>query len=338
MSPKKEKKTVSIEDVALRANVSITTVSRVINNVATVSDKNRARVEEAVAFLKFKPNVSAQRLARGYNNAIGLVMPGYPGVFHSFYAMELIRGIGHSCEALRLDMVFHITNGFNPINTNNVGGVIFADIIENRKQVEASMEQGIPCIVINNIVEDLDVNYIGINNQLGAEIAADYLVNLGHKRIATITGALNVQSGAHRLEGFKKALEKKKILLPAEYVFQGDYSRRCARSAMEKLLALKDPPTAIFAASDDMAFEAIAYILEKGLHVPEDISIIGFDDNPNCLYGPVALTTMKQPLFQMAEEAVRVVNAHMTGKTKEKKKTVLSPELVIRDSCSHPKK
>jgi len=127
------KKKVSIEDVAARAGVSITTVSRVINNFPTVTKKNRIKVEEAVAALKFRPNVSAQRLARGLSNAVGLVMPGYPGIFHSFYAIEIIRGVGHACEALRLDLIFHITDGFNPLNTSNVGGVIFADIIDNRK-------------------------------------------------------------------------------------------------------------------------------------------------------------------------------------------------------------
>ncbi len=328
-----EKKKLSIEDVARRAKVSITTVSRVINNVSTVSKKNRAKVEEAVAHLKFKPNVSAQRLARGYNNSVGLVMPGYPGVFYSFYAIELIRGVGHACETKKLDMVFHITNGTNPINTNNVGGIIFADIIENRKQVESAIAMGTPCLIINNMVNDLDVNYIAVDNKLGGKIAADYLTSLGHKKIATVTGNLNTQAGAHRFEGFKKLLEDKNIDLPEEYVHKGDYSRRCARQAGEAFLELKDPPTAIFAASDDMALEIIALIMEKGLKVPEDISVIGFDDNPACLFGPVALTTIKQPLFKMAEDSVQLLSTIMAGKGKIKKRTILDPELVIRESC-----
>ena len=328
-----EKKKLSIEDVARRAKVSITTVSRVINNVSTVSKKNRAKVEEAVAHLKFKPNVSAQRLARGYNNSVGLVMPGYPGVFYSFYAIELIRGVGHACETKKLDMVFHITNGTNPINTNNVGGIIFADIIENRKQVESAIALGTPCLIINNMVNDLDVNYIAVDNKLGGKIAADYLTSLGHKKIATVTGNLNTQAGAHRFEGFKKLLEDKNIDLPEEYVHKGDYSRRCARQAGEAFLELKDPPSAIFAASDDMALEIIALIMEKGLKVPEDISVIGFDDNPACLFGPVALTTVKQPLFKMAEDSVQLLSTIMAGKGKIKKRTILDPELVIRESC-----
>src|SRR3989338_4522746 len=101
MKEEVKKPKVSIEDIAERAKVSITTVSRVLNNILTVGKENQARVEEAIAFYKYRPNVSAQRLAGGFNNAVGLVMPGYPGIFPSFYAIALIRGIGPSCEVLR---------------------------------------------------------------------------------------------------------------------------------------------------------------------------------------------------------------------------------------------
>ena len=329
-----EKKKFSIEDVARRAKVSITTVSRVINNIPTVSEKNRAKVEEAVAHLKYKPNVSAQRLARGYNNSIGLVMPGYPGIFYSFYAVELIRGVGHACETKRLDLVFHITNGTNPINTHNVGGVIFADVIENRKQVESALALGTPCLVINNKVDDLNVSYIAVDNIVGGKIAGDYLASLGHKRIATVTGNLNTQAGEHRHEGFKNVLAERNIELPEEYIFIGDYSRRSARSAAEAFLKLPQRPTAIFAASDEMAMEVITVIMENGLKVPDDISVIGFDDNPVCLFGAVALTTVKQPLFKMAEDSVHLLSSIVVGKEKTRKKIILTPELVIRESCA----
>ncbi len=332
------RKKVSIEDVAERAKVSITTVSRVLNKFPTVTAENQAKVEEAIAHFKFKPNVSAQRLARGVNNAIGLVMPGYPGIFHSFYAIEIIRGVGHACETLKLDLVFHITDGTNALNTHAVGGVIFADIIENRQQVEAAIEAGIPSVVINNQVEDLDIDYIAVDNSAGGKIAADYFVGLGHKKIATITGSLSTQSGLQRFEGFKNFLQSKSIPLPDEYIFQGDYSRRSARLGMEKFLSLKELPTAIFAASDEMALEAIAAILERGLKVPENFSVIGFDDNPACLYGPVALTTIKQPLFRMAEDSVKVLNSSILGKENGKTKILLPPELVIRESCAALKK
>lgn len=330
------KEKISIEDVARRAKVSITTVSRVINKVPSVSKENIARVEEAVIFFKFKPNVIAQRLAKGQNNGIGFVMPGYPGIFHSFYAIELIRGIGHACEALRLDLIFHITDGFNSLNNHNVGGVIFADIIENRKQVEEAIEAGVPCMVINNIVHDLDVNYIAVDNIKGGSIATDYLINLGHKRIATVTGNVQTQSGADRFEGYQKTLKKYDVPLNPEYIYKGDYSRRCARIAAERFFGLEEPPTAIFAASDDMALEIISVAFEKGIRIPEDISIIGFDDNPAGIYGPIALTTVKQPLFQMAESSVKILNEIVNGKSDVLVQKLLIPELIVRDSCAAP--
>jgi len=329
-----KKKKVSIEDVAQRAKVSITTVSRVINNVPTVSKKNQAKVEEAIAFLKYKPDVSAQRLASGTNNAVGLVMPGYPGIFYSFYAIELIRGVGHACETLHLDLVFHITNGYNDLNTNSMGGVIFADIIENRRQVEETLAMDVPCMVINNIVDDLDANYIGIDNAAGGYMAAEYLTELGHQRIAVITGNLQTQAGIQRLEGFRGFLKDKDISVPEEYIVQGDYSRRSARVAMEKLLQCSPRPTAVFAASDDMALECVAVLMEKGLEVPKNMSVMGFDDNPNSIYGPVALTTIKQPLFQMAEYAVKYLHNIITGKKKSMVQKVLAPQLIVRESCA----
>ncbi|MDP2939488.1 MAG: LacI family DNA-binding transcriptional regulator [Candidatus Omnitrophota bacterium] len=328
------KKKISIEDVARRAGVSITTVSRVINNVPTVSKTNRLKVEEAIRFFKFKPNISAQQLAKGESRAVGLIIPRYEGVYSSFYAVEIIRGVGSSCEQLKLDLLLHLTDGRELLNVSNLGGVIFADIIENRQQLESILEENIPCIVINNIIKDLPVNYLGIDNLKGAKTAVTYLVELGHKNIATITGSLITQCAQQRLEGYKLALKEKNVPLKEDYIEKGDFSRRSARVATLKLLDLTHPPTAIFVASDDMAQEAIAVIMEKGLKVPKDISVIGFDDNPASLYGPVSLTTMRQPLFSMAAQAVKELNAIMQGK-KTTLKAILPTELVIRESCSH---
>lgn len=328
---------VSINDVAKKAGVSITTVSRVINKVPTVNKEIAARVSRVIEELKFKPNPTAQRLAKGIQNtAIGFVIPGFPGIFHSFYAVELMRGIGHGCEVNRLDLIFHITDGTNPLRTNMAGGLIFADIIENRSQVEDALKEGLPVLVINHVVKDLDVSYIAVDNRKGGALAAEYLISLGHKRIATVTGNVNTQAGIDRLEGFEKALIKAGIVLDPDYVAKGDYSRRSARIAAEKFFALEHPPTAIFAASDEMALEIISVAYENGIKVPEDISVIGFDDNPAGLYGAIGLTTIKQPLFAMGEEAVKIINDVMTGKSQQSVHKVLMPELIVRESCSQP--
>jgi len=330
-------KKASITDVARKANVSITTVSRVLNKVPTVNKDIVQRVEKVIGELKFRPNPTAQRLARGQQNtAIGFVIPGYPGIFHSFYAVELMRGIGHGCETLRLDLIFHITDGSNPLRSNYAAGLIFADIIENQPQVETAVHEGTPCLVINHIVKDLEVSYIAVDNVKGGYTAAEYLINLGHKRIATVTGNMQTQAGIDRFEGYQKALKKHGIDCPPDYIYKGDYSRRSARQAADRFFSLENPPTAIFAASDEMALEIISVAMENGIKVPDDISIIGFDDNPAGLFGPVSLTTIKQPLFLMGEEATKVIYDIMTGKQAGLVHKILSPDLIIRESCAQP--
>jgi LacI family transcriptional regulator len=123
-------------------------------------------------------------------------------------------------------------------------------------------------------------------------------------------------------------------MIPKDYVFRGDYSRRCARQAAELFFSMSDRPTAIFAQSDDMALEVIAVANEKGLNVPKDVSVMGFDDNPQALYASVGLTTIRQPLFEIAEKAARVLHEIMNGKREERYKSVVDPELVLRDSCA----
>jgi LacI family transcriptional regulator len=330
-------KTVSIEDVARLAGVSITTVSRVINKLPSVKEKNRKIVMEAVKQLNFEPSVFAQRLATGKSNVVALVIPRYEGVFYSFYAMELIRGIGTLCEALKLDLLLHLTDSNTALNLKGAGGIIFSDIIGNRRQLEDALNAGIPCVVINHYLEDRDdVNCIAVDNRSGAEDAVNYLISLGHKKIAHVTGDLVTQAAAWRFDGYKRALKKHNIELREDYIFKTNYSRGQARQVSEDLVGMPDDqrPTAVFVASDSMALEVMAVVRERGKEVPRDLSIVGFDDNPSGLYGPVALTTVRQPLIRMAEESVKLLNKIMDPKDKPKASRILLPtELVIRESC-----
>ncbi len=324
---------ISIEDVAKRAGVSITTVSRVINKLPSVKGKNKQKVLDAVKELNFQPSVLAQRLATGKSNVIALVVPRYEGMFYSFYLLELLRGIGTLCEVLKLDLLLRLTDASSVISFRGVGGVIFADIITNRQQLEQALSQKLPVVVINNYVKDLDVTCIAVDNKLGGIQAVDYLVSLGHKKIAHITGDVITQAAADRLAGYKEALVKNNIALRQDYIFQTDYSRGAARIAAEKMLKMADAPSAVFVASDSMALEVMAVARELGKKIPEDLSIIGFDDNPSGLYGAISLTTIRQPLVKMAQESVKELNQLMASKNKEVKKIILPTELVIRESC-----
>ena len=332
-SKKNPSQGISIVDVARASGVSITTVSRVINKIGTVKDANRIRVLNAVKELKFQPSIFAQRLATGKSNVVALVIPRYEGVFYSFYALELIRGVGTMCESLKLDLLLHLTDARTPLALRGVGGIIFSDIIGNRAQLEDCLEKNIPSVVINYYVDDLDVSCIAIDNAGGAENAVNYLVELGHRKIAHITGDVMTQAAAKRLEGYKRALEKNSIKVRQDYIFPTDYSRGAARTAAENLIKAIDPATAVFVASDAMALEVMAVARELGKNIPQDLSIVGFDDNPSGLYGPVGLTTVRQPLIRMAEESVKELNRLISLKKNSPKKILLPAELVVRESC-----
>jgi DNA-binding LacI/PurR family transcriptional regulator len=325
---------INIKNVAKEAGVSIATVSRVMNKLSTVKKENKIKVEAAVKKLKFRPNVSAQRLATSRNNAIGLVIPRYADIFHSFYALQVLQGVGLSVEKLKLDLLLHITNGDTFLNLSAVEGVIFSDIIGNEEQVDNIMEAGVPCVIMNYLTRDLPVSCVAIDNFNAAFKAVEYLVKLGHSKIAAITGNLESQAAIDRLNGYLKALEENKIEDRKEYIKYGDYGRDSAISLTKDLIKLKNPPTAIFAASDEMAVGAIQVCMENGINVPRDMSVIGFDDNPLALaFSPVPITTMRQPIHKMAMVAVETLYNIITGKTKGNKKIILPAELIKRSSC-----
>ena len=329
---------ISIEDIALAASVSITTVSRVINKFPTVKEANRKSVEEAIKKFNFKPNLSAQRLASGSNNTIGLEIPRYEGIFYSFYAMEIFRSVGIACDTFKVDFLMHLTDGKSSINASAIGGVVFADVINNKKHVEDMLALGMPVVLMNYMSTDLEeASSVSVDNLKGAKTATEYLISLGHEKIAFVSGDLMTQAAQERMSGYRASLEKSGIAIQDEYILKGDYSRKSARAATERILELKQKPTAIFVSSDDMASEVVTVLMENGLKVPDDMSIIGFDDDPVCLYGPVSLTTMMQPLKEMAQMAVKELYLKMQDPDRAVNRIVLSPELIIRDSVRPPR-
>ncbi|MBU2541813.1 MAG: LacI family transcriptional regulator [Candidatus Omnitrophica bacterium] len=325
-------KKITILDVAKAASVSTTTVSRVINKFPSVTSRNRLKVEETIRKLKYRPNTSAQRLAGGRANTISLAIPRYSGLFHSFYAIEIIRSIGTICERMKLDLLLHLGGKRAFPNLGSVDGIIFADVIGNENQVDEVLDQGIPSVVINKRIDSKNVNCIYIDNRAGAREAVNYLISLGHKSIVHISGDLHTQAAQERLKGYKKALTDNRIQVNEKYIFKADYSRNSARAASEKIIKMHNKPTAIFVASDDMAMEVVSCLSEKGIKVPSDISIIGFDDDPVGLFGPIRLTTVRQPLTEMCEKALETLLYIISGKPKTIKSSVLKTELVIRDS------
>ncbi|MFH1753903.1 MAG: LacI family DNA-binding transcriptional regulator [Candidatus Omnitrophota bacterium] len=350
MTAKKARKKIAnvcIDDVAKRAGVSITTVSRVINKNPCVKVYNKDKVDHAIAELGFRPNMSARRLAGGKINTIGLILPRFEDMFHTYYVTEVIRGVCDTASNSGLDVLIHLTAkdlkpqslGTHLDNVSLCSGVIFADIQGNEDLLREVIGTQTPCVVMNHLDYKLAAACVSIDNKGGSIKAVDHIVSLGHKRIACITGDLGIQAGKERLEGYKESLKRHGIEIDKALIKRCDFSPQRARKAAVDLLGIDEHPTAIFAASDEMAVETVRALREKKLKVPQDISVIGFDDSWFATQGPIGITTVRQPLALMAEKSVAVLLDMIQSKGKASlARIVLPTELVIRETCVSPLK
>ncbi|MBD3264708.1 MAG: LacI family DNA-binding transcriptional regulator [Candidatus Omnitrophica bacterium] len=325
---------ITIKDVAKKAGVSIATVSRFLNKSPSLKEENRRRIELAIKELNYQPSIYARRLAGGHLNTFALIIPGYEGIFYSFYAMEIMREVAAALSERGIDLHLHIFWGKDNFKTSLVDGAIIADVIDNGKQVKRLIEEDLPCIVINRKMDEKGVSYVAIDNFKGAYEATEFLIHHGHKNIMHLAGDLRVQGAKERLEGYKQALKKNGIKYRDEYVKITNFSRREVKGALEPLFgSKKDKPTAIFCCSDEIASEVLNFAEEQRLEVPRELSIIGFDDNPHCMYGDLMLTTVRQPLKTMVSKAVNILQENIQKDTPPQR-VVLQPELIIRDTVS----
>ncbi len=271
-----------------------------------------------------------------------LIIPRFEDIFHSFYSGEVIKGVSLAASRLKVDILVHIAERFSHddwlpsslLNHDFIDGILFADIDGDIGIIKTVIAQKMPYLVMNNYFSREAINCIAIDNKKSSVELIDYLVSLGHKKIATIAGDLTTQAGKLRLEGFKEGLLNHSIRPLQEYIEVGGFLRTPAREAAMKLLGLKDRPTAIFAASDVMALELIDVAKKSKIRIPEDLSVIGFDDNPINIYSPVKLTTVNQPISEMGRLALENLNQISQGLARLPVKIMLDTKLIKRDSCA----
>ncbi|MFH2137083.1 MAG: substrate-binding domain-containing protein [Candidatus Omnitrophota bacterium] len=273
-----------------------------------------------------------------------LVVPRFEDIFHSYFAQEIIKGASSAASHINADLLIHITERGShddwisacALKPGFSDGIMFADIDQDRSGLNRIISRNIPHLVLNNYF-DGPGNCIGIDNYKATLKIVDYLLRLGHKRIATICGELNTQAGSQRLKGFKDRLKAHGLEVNDKYIKKGEFLRTPARRAAEYLLGLDNPPTAIFAASDVMALEVLDVAKKKNIKIPEDLSVIGFDDNPLNVYSPISLTTVRQPIAEMARMGLEILNRIVKRQEKLPVKQKLSARLIKRDSCGEYK-
>jgi len=322
---------ITIKEVAKKAGVSIATVSRFLTNPSSIKGENRKNVQQAIQELGYQPFLYARKLAGGKLNTFGLIIPGYEGIFYSFYAMETIRNIGLALDKKGTDLHLHIFWNKDNFRTSLVDGVIFADVIDNDVQLKRLVKETFPLVVMNKKIDDPAVSYVAIDNFKGAFTATEFLIHHGHRFIAHLAGDLRVQCAHERLDGYKNALEKNKIKVREDFIKITNFSPKDARDKLEELFSLKEPPTAIFCSSDDIAAEVLNFAEEKKIKVPKALSVIGFDDNVRQFHANLGITTVRQPIDKMAFTAVEILNEIVAKKTTTKR-VILDAELIVRDT------
>lgn len=270
-----------------------------------------------------------------------LVIPRFEDIFHSYYAGEIIRGVSLSASRLNADFLVHITDRANHqgwldstlMDKDYIDGIIFADIDNDVGIVKKAIRRGMPCMVLNNMLDE-PINYVAVDNRSAGFGAVKHLMKFGHSQIATVAGDVSTQAGLRRLDGYREALLEQDINVSRSYITFGEFLRTPARAAARKLLKLKNRPTAIFVASDVMALEVIDVAKSLGIRVPQDLSIVGFDNNPFSISGSVKLTTVSQPLAEMGRLGAENLFQISRGKVKLPVKVVLPTKLVKRQSVS----
>jgi len=335
----------TIKDVARQAGVSFKTVSRVINDQDGVRDEVRLRVREAIAELGYVVNYSARTLASGTNRTIGVVIPRItdPRVF------DLLHHIGEVSEQNRVGVIILTRPTLSDQITvsNFVGhGLVGALLLISPRSIEPYLPVvhalQIPTMVCESVFADQDgrildcgLPCIASDNRQGAHEGASYLLQLGHRRIAYISGS-DISQNHLRFLGYCDALARYGIPVVDQYVRPGDWSWESGHRQALHLMDLPQPPTAILCASDNMALGAMRALAERGLRVPADVSILGFDDIPAASYSDPPLSTIKQPAHAMVQRAIEALIRRMEGQQDLGGNTIMPTTLVERQSCASP--
>lgn len=330
---------VTIGEVARRAGVSIATVSRVLNNVPRgVGAALRRRVLKAAQALDYRPNALARSLHQKRTRTLGLLITD---IANPYYA-EITRGIedvsrrhGYALFICNTDRNPDTMAGYiQALREKRVDGIIIGGGgTPGRRQFQALHDRGVPAVLIGRY--DVPLPAVRIDNVKGGWEAATHLIRLGHRRIAILSGPMTSTSIQDRMRGYRRALKEHGLSLPKDWVLHGDLRPASALQLAERLLTARRRPTAILAANDQMAIATIRAALKLGLRVPEDLSVVGFDNIELASYGSPALTTLGVPLYRIGVAAAETAIRLLAG-TPGNEEAWFTPELIVRESTGSP--
>lgn len=327
----------TLEEVARRAGLSTGTVSRVINNAQHVSKKARQAVERAIDELGYVPNTAARSLATSRRGAVVLAISSDdPALFANLFFAEVITGVNAVIEETDLQLMLILAASERGrgrlsriLQSRGADGVMLLALRENDPLSKIAEEGGVPVVHGGRSLDKAPQWYVDADNRGGARQAVEYLISLGRQRIATITGELDMHVGVNRYLGYREALAL--AGLGDQRVEHADFSEAGGAFAMSRLLDDHPDLDAVFIASDAMAAGALSVLRARGLSVPGDVAVVGFNDIVTAQHTVPALTTVRQPIEALGREMTRMLLRLINGE--QPTALILPTELIIRDSA-----
>lgn len=320
------------------ANVSIATVSRVINNTGYVKKETREKVLDIIEKLGYQPNDIARNLKKGKTGLIGFIVPD---ISNSFFT-SLAKGIEKIISKKGFNLILCNTEDcvekeyiyIRGLRERRVEGIILAPIGQYKDYQAVLTFKNPPVVLVDNYPFELDIDAVITDNIEGAYTLTKYLIELGHTRIGIITGPLNQLTGIERLKGYRKALKEFNIEEREELIQEGDFKFESGYNLTKRLLRLNPPPTAIFATNNLMSIGAMIAIKEVGLSIPDNISLVAFDDIDLLPLVNPPITVMSQPTEEIGAAAAELLLKRIKGKgDRRKEKIVLKSNFIERASC-----
>jgi len=342
--PRRQKQLATISDVARLAGVSAMTVSRVINREANVRDATRQMVEQAITELNYAPNLAARSLAGVRQLRIGLLYSNPSAGYLSEFLVGSLDQASRSAAQLvveKCDIGDHEIEVARQLIDAGIDGIILPPPLCDSEGVLAVLEEsGTPAVVVATGRPRAGVLSVAIDDFAAALAMTDHILSLGHRRIGFIAGNPNQTASARRLEGYRAALDRAGIASDLALVAEGLFTYRSGLDAAELLLDVADPPTAIFAANDDMAAATVAVAHRRGIDVPGDLTVCGFDDTTLATAIWPELTTIHQPIADMSRIAVETLVAAVREQRGEGDPLarILDFTLIRRQSDAPPRK
>ena len=326
----------TIREVAESAGVSYATVSHVINNTRLVSPETRERVLAAMDALNYRPNALARSLRQGKTNTLGLVLPDSANPFFA----EISRSIedeafkkGYSVFLCNTELdtqreLFYV----DVLSKKQVDGIVFVAAGDQADSLEFLVGRNMPVVMIDREVPSVEVDAVLTDNQLGGYLATRHLLELGHQRIACISGPSSITPSAERMIGYRKALEEAGLPYDEKLILRGDYHAQSGMEITHSILKMNPRPTAIFALNDLMALGALRAAAEDGCTVPGDLAVVGYDDLEIARFTNPPLTTIAQPKKEIGVKAIELLVDRISRKDRSPSRLVLPPELIVRRS------